>query len=174
MRRSGALTIGGTEITPFGFSVVPFMILAGALLLYSFFSWERRVISRGGSPLMHPELLSRLQLRNGLSMLLAQQTVIGGMFFVVPIYLQYVLLQNSFETGLKLAPMSLAMLIAAFSGPKLAVKRSPTASPLSLAPPSNSWPKTSPARPPNSSTPTPSTSPAKPHCAPVAPSPCRV
>ena len=93
--------------------------------LYSFFSWERRVISRGGSPLMHPELLSRLQLRNGLSMLLAQQTVIGGMFFVVPIYLQYVLLQNSFETGLKLAPMSLAMLIAAFSGPKLAVKRSP-------------------------------------------------
>lgn len=125
VRPSGALTIGGTEVTPFGFSVVPFMILAGVLLLVAFFSWERRVIDRGGSPLMHPELLTRLQLRNGLSMLLAQQTVIGGMFFVVPIYLQYVLLQNSFETGLKLAPMSLAMLIAAFSGPKLAVKRSP-------------------------------------------------
>jgi MFS family permease len=121
----GALTIGGQEITPFGFSIVPFMIAGGFLLLYGFFKWERRVIARGGSPLMHPDLLHGLQLRNGLAMLTAQQTVIGGMFFVIPIYLQYTLLKNAFETGLKLAPMSIAMLIAAFSGPKLAVKYSP-------------------------------------------------
>ncbi|MGH2959198.1 MAG: MFS transporter [Solirubrobacterales bacterium] len=121
----GALTISGNEITPFGFSIVPFMIAAGFLMLYGFFVWERRVIARGGSPLMHPDLLHGLQLRNGLAMLTAQQTVIGGMFFVIPIYLQYTLLKNAFETGLKLAPMSIAMLIAAFSGPKLAIKYSP-------------------------------------------------
>lgn len=122
---SGALTIGGQEITPFGYSAVPFMIAGGLLLLVAFFSWERRVIDRGGSPLMHPELLGKLQLRNGLAMLTAQQMVIGGMFFVIPIYLQYVLLKDAFDTGLKLAPMSIAMLIAAFSGPKIAVRRSP-------------------------------------------------
>ncbi len=122
---SGALTIGGTEITPFGFSVVPFIIAAGVVLLLVFLRWEHRVIDRGGTPLMHPALLRRLQLRNGLVMLIAQQTVIGGVFFVIPIYLQYVLLKNSFETGLKLAPMSIAMLIAAFSGPKLAQTMSP-------------------------------------------------
>jgi MFS family permease len=105
--------------------MVPFMIAAGFFLLYGFFVWERRVIARGGSPLMHPDLLHGLQLRNGLAMLTAQQTVIGGMFFVIPIYLQYVLLKDAFDTGLKLAPMSIAMLIAAFSGPKLAVKHSP-------------------------------------------------
>lgn len=121
----GALTIGGTAVTPFGFSVVPFMIVAGGFLLFAFTSWERRVIARGASPLMHPELLGKLQLRNGLVMLTAQQTIIGGIFFVIPIYLQYVLLKDSFATGLKLAPMSVAMLLAAFSGPKLAERRSP-------------------------------------------------
>lgn len=123
----GALTIAGQEITPFGFSVVPFMIIAGGYLLHAFVAWENRVIARGATPLMHPALLRKLQLRNGLVMLTAQQTVIGGMFFVIPIYLQYVLLKDAFDTGLKLAPMSLAMLVAAFSGPKIAVKRSPRA-----------------------------------------------
>lgn len=118
-------TIAGHEISPFGLSVVPFMIIGGGILLWAFTAWERRVIERGGSPLMHPALLRKLQLRNGLVMLTAQQTVIGGMFFVIPIYLQYVLLKDAFDTGLKLAPMSIAMLIAAFSGPKLAITRSP-------------------------------------------------
>jgi MFS family permease len=122
---TGALTISGHEITPFGLSVVPFMVAAGGFLLRAFFGWERHVIARGGSPLVHPDLLRKLQLRNGLAMLTAQQTVIGGMFFIIPIYLQYVLGKNAFETGVKLAPMSVAMLIAAFSGPKLAVKFSP-------------------------------------------------
>ncbi|MBJ7354073.1 MAG: MFS transporter [Thermoleophilaceae bacterium] len=122
---TGALTINGREITPFGLSVVPFMVAAGGFLLRGFFGWERRLIARDGSPLVHPDLLHKLQLRNGLAMLTAQQMVIGGVFFIIPIYLQYVLLKNAFETGVKLAPMSVAMLVAAFSGPKLAVKFSP-------------------------------------------------
>jgi MFS family permease len=118
-------SIGGNELEPFGFSVVPFMITAGFFVLWGFFAWESRLVSRGASPLMHPQLLHKLQLRNGLAMLTAQQAVIGGMFFVIPIYLQYVLNKNAFDTGLKLAPMSIAMLIAAFSGPRLAVTLSP-------------------------------------------------
>ncbi|MGV9669770.1 MULTISPECIES: MFS transporter [unclassified Gordonia (in: high G+C Gram-positive bacteria)] len=125
IRPSGALTIAGTEITPFGFSVVPFMIGAGIVVLVGFLWWENRVVASGKTPLMHPKLLRGLQLRNGLVMLIAQQTVIGGVFFVIPIYLQYVLLKNAFETGIKLAPMSVAMLIAAFTGPVLARKMSP-------------------------------------------------
>jgi MFS family permease len=121
----GALEIGGQAITPFGFSVVPFMIAGGFFVLSAFFKWENRVIRRGGTPLMHPNILRGLQLRNGLVMLMAQQTIIAGVFFVIPIYLQYVLEQSAFETGVKLMPMSVAMLIAAFSGPKLSVTRSP-------------------------------------------------
>jgi MFS family permease len=122
---TGAPEIGGEPFTPFGLSVVPFMVVAGGFLLRGFFAWERRLIGKGGTPLVHPDILQKLQLRNGLAMLTAQQTVIGGMFFIIPVYLQYVLMKNAFETGMKLAPMSIAMLIAAFSGPKLAVKFSP-------------------------------------------------
>ncbi|GAA3690840.1 MFS transporter [Gordonia hankookensis] len=125
IRPSGALTIAGKEITPFGLSVVPFMIATGVFVLIGFFHWERHVISRGETPLMHPGLLRKLQLRNGLVMMVAQQTIIGGIFFVIPIYLQYVLLKNAFETGVKLAPMSVAMLVAAFASPKLAATQSP-------------------------------------------------
>ncbi|MGC5246039.1 MFS transporter [Gordonia sp. DT219] len=126
-RPTGALTVAGHEITPFGFSVVPFMIAAGLFVLACFLRWERRRIKGGHKPLMNPALLRRLQLRNGLVMLVAQQTIIGGVFFVIPIYLQYVLGHNAFETGIKLAPMSIAMLIAAFSGPVLGHKLSPRA-----------------------------------------------
>ncbi|MDL9936323.1 MFS transporter [Gordonia sp. ABSL1-1] len=125
IRPSGALEIGGVEITPFGFSVVPFMIAAGIFVLIGLVHWENRVVDRGGTPLVHPKLLRTLQLRSGLVMLVAQQAIIGGMFFVIPIYLQYALLKNAFETGLKLAPMSVAMLIAAFSSPKLSTRYSP-------------------------------------------------
>ncbi|WP_262365824.1 MFS transporter [Gordonia sp. OPL2] len=125
VKPSGALEIGGTEITPFGLSIVPFMIAVGIFVLIGFVHWERRVIAHGHPPLMHPDLLRKLQLRNGLVMLIAQQTIIGGMFFVIPIYLQYVLLKNAFETGLTLAPMSVAMLIAAFASPRFAATQSP-------------------------------------------------
>src|SRR3954447_691646 len=41
-----APTIGGTEITPLGFSVVPFMVLGGLGLLWAFVEWERRRVRR--------------------------------------------------------------------------------------------------------------------------------
>mgnify|MGYP000406837300 CR=1 FL=1 len=120
-----ALTIGGTEITPFGLSAVPFMIGAGVAVMFGFAAWERRLGARGGAPLMHPEILRNVHLRAGLAMLGAQQVVIAGVFFVLPIYLQYVLLQSAFETGVKIMPMSIAMLIGAGMGPRLAVTKSP-------------------------------------------------
>ena len=43
----GALTINGHEITPFGFSVVPFLILAGLGILWCFGEWENRRERRG-------------------------------------------------------------------------------------------------------------------------------
>ncbi len=42
VRPKGALEIGGTEITPLGFSVVPFLIIAGFVLLVVFARWTER------------------------------------------------------------------------------------------------------------------------------------
>jgi MFS family permease len=122
---TGALTIGGTEITPFGFSVVPFLILAGIVVLGCFTRWEQRVERDGGIPLLRADLLRVPQMRAGLSMVLSQYLILAGTFFVIPLYLQLVLGKDALHTGLKILPISVAMMITALSGPRLATRMSP-------------------------------------------------
>jgi Na+/melibiose symporter-like transporter len=121
----GALTINGNEITPLGFSVVPFMILAGLGLLWLFASWEERQARLGRDALLDLSLLKIETLRAGLSTLGMQQLVLLGTFFVLPVYLQVVLGLDAFETGKRLIPMSVMMLVAALLGPRAAARRSP-------------------------------------------------
>lgn len=121
----GALTIAGTEITPFGFSVVPFLILGGLVFLGLFAMWSERRQSRGEDALVDLSMLSIVTLRAGLTSLGMQQLILLGTFFVLPVYLQTVLGLDAFETGLKLLPMSATMLVAALVGPRIAARRSP-------------------------------------------------
>jgi EmrB/QacA subfamily drug resistance transporter len=121
----GALTIGGEEITPFGFSVVPFLILAGLACLGGFVLWEERREHQGRDTLLDRSLLRIEHLRAGLTTLLMQQLILLGMFFVLPVYLQVVLGLDAFETGKRLFPMSVAMFIAAMAGPRLAAGFAP-------------------------------------------------
>ena len=48
-----------------------------------------------------------------------------GTFFVIPVYLQVVVGLDAFETGKRLLPLSVAMLVFALLGPRLAARRSP-------------------------------------------------
>ena len=121
----GALTIGGEEITPFGFSVVPFLVVAGLSVLGGFAAWEERRERAGLDTLLDRSLLRIEHLRAGLSTLLMQQLILLGTFFVLPVYLQVVLGLDAFETGKKLFPMSVAMFVAALLGPKLAAGLAP-------------------------------------------------
>lgn len=125
VRPLAAPTINGTEITPLGFSVVPFMVLAGLGVLAGFVHWEERRHRLGLDRLLDTGLLKITQLRAGLTTLMGQQLVLMGLFFVVPVYLQVVIGLDAFETGKRLLPLSLAMLVAAMAGPKVAGRRSP-------------------------------------------------
>ena len=125
IRPLGALTIGGEEITPFGFSMVPFVILAGLGCLGAFASWEDRRERAGRDTLLDRSLLRIGTLRAGLSTLLMQQLILLGTFFVLPVYLQVILGLDAFETGKRLFPMSVAMFIAAMLGPRLAAGFAP-------------------------------------------------
>ncbi|MBI4896914.1 MAG: MFS transporter [Actinobacteria bacterium] len=122
---SGSLTVAGQSITPFGFSVVPFMVAAGLFVLKALMSHCRRRESRDREPLMHPRLLGIAQLRGGLSMLASQQLILNGIFFVLPLYLQIVLGRNAIETGLALTPISVTMLLGALGGPRLGARLGP-------------------------------------------------
>jgi Na+/melibiose symporter-like transporter len=117
--------VNGHEITPLGFSVVPFLILAGLVLLYVFGRWEERRRDRGADTLVDLALLKIKPLRAGLLTLCMQQLVLLGTFFVLPVYLQVVLGLDAFETGKRLFPMSVTMFIAALLGPRLAGRLAP-------------------------------------------------
>jgi MFS family permease len=120
-----APTIGGTEITPFGLSVVPFVIAAGAIVLVGFQRWEGRVVNAGRVPLLRPDLLTISQLRAGLSMFVSSYLIMAGSFFVLPLYLQLVLGKDAVQTGVAIMPISIAMIIAAVMGGRLATTVSP-------------------------------------------------
>jgi Na+/melibiose symporter-like transporter len=120
-----APTIGGEEITPLGFSLVPFLIVGGVFLLWFFGLWEERRERLGQDTLLERALLRIESLRAGLATLMSQQLVLMGTFFVLPVYLQVVLGLDAFETGKRLLPMSTTMLIAALAGPKLAARVAP-------------------------------------------------
>src|SRR5205085_12577952 len=77
------------------------------------------------STLLNRALLKIETLQAGLTSLAAQQLIVMGTFFVLPVYLQVVLGFDAFETGKRLFPMSISMLAAALSGPKAAARFGP-------------------------------------------------
>jgi Na+/melibiose symporter-like transporter len=117
----------GPESTPAiaGISLTIWLILAGALLLRGLMRWLEHRVAAGDEPLFAPDLLENRQLRGGLVMLMIQFVMSNGLFFMIPLYLSIVLGLSSFETGLRMLPLSIALMIVAPAIPKFA----PTASP---------------------------------------------
>jgi MFS family permease len=114
-----------SPLEPLGFSLTPFLVAAGVVVLVGFARWERRLEARGDEPLVRLDLLSRPTLRSGLSTMVAQNLVLLGLFFAIPLYLQVVLGLGALDTGLRLLPVSVTMLLAALAGPPLGRVASP-------------------------------------------------
>jgi Na+/melibiose symporter-like transporter len=108
-----------SPVEPFGFSLVPFVVAAGALVLWGFRAWERRCERLGRDPLVRFEMFSNPPLRGGLSMFLAHNLILMGIFFTIPLYLQIVQGFDAFETGVRMLPVSITMLITAMSASAL-------------------------------------------------------
>ena len=117
-------SINGHDIAPLGISVVAYLILFGIVLLWLFFVRQKDLSRRGKTPLLDVSLLSVSVLRSSLSVLLSQYFIIAALFFVIPVYLQTILGYNALETGLKLLPLSVGIVLFSIIGSKLSVTRS--------------------------------------------------
>ena len=117
--------IGDVAIAPLGVSMSAWLILVGGALLVVFVRRQRSLVRQGRSPLVHVELFSIAQLRSGLSVLGAQYAVTAGLFFMVPVYLQMTLGLNALETGIKIFPLSISLILFSIVGTRLSTRWSP-------------------------------------------------
>ena len=114
---------GGPAIL--GISPTFWLIAAGMAVVWLFFQWQHRLIRTGKEPLVDPALLAVPQLAGGLIMFFFQFLLQAGIFFIVPLFLSVVLELTAIETGVRIMPLSLALLVAAAGVPKAWPNASP-------------------------------------------------
>ena len=102
----------------FGVSATLWLILGGLFLVWVFFVWESRLERRGAEPLVRPSILQNVQLDGGLRMFFFQYFIQSGVFFVVPLFLSVSLGLSAIDTGVRLLPLSVTLLIAAAGIPR--------------------------------------------------------
>ena len=108
-----------------GLSPVIWLVLGGGVVLGLFLWWESRRIRRGEGALIDPVLLRNLQLRSGVLSFLFMFLVQAGTVFVVPLFLSVALGVSAIETGVRLLPLSLSLLLFAAGIPRLLPNVSP-------------------------------------------------
>lgn len=114
-----------SPVEVFGFSLTPFVIVAGLILCGLFASWQRYREEHGRDPLVHLALFKNVTLRSGLTMMLAQNVILMGIFFTIPLYLQVVLGFDALETGVRMLPTSAGLFVTALVGSALASRVAP-------------------------------------------------
>jgi MFS family permease len=102
-----------------GTSPVIWLIIGGMLVLFCFWLWAKRLENRGQEPLIRPSMLHNGQLNGGLLMFFFQFLVQNSAFFVVPLFLSVVLEMSAVATGIRLLPLSIALVIAAAAIPRV-------------------------------------------------------
>jgi MFS family permease len=108
-----------------GLSPTIWLVLAGGLVIWLFAVWENRLVARGAEPLVDPAILRSRVLRGGLTSFFFQYFLQGGLFFAVPLFLSIALGLSAIETGVRLLPLSITLILAAAGIPKVFPDASP-------------------------------------------------
>jgi Na+/melibiose symporter-like transporter len=114
---------GGPSVL--GMSPVIWLILGGLVSIWLFMLHVRRLEAAGVEPLVTPSIFGNRQMTGGLVMFFFQFVVMMGLFFVIPLYLSVALGLSAIDTGLKITPLSVTMLLAAAGIPKFFPAASP-------------------------------------------------
>ncbi len=110
---------------PFGLALTPFVAAGGLVILGLFTRWTEWRIAQGKDPLFQLKLLDVKPLNAGLKMATAQNVILMGVFFSIPLYLQVVQGLNALDTGLKMLPVSVTMFVMSFIGARMSSRWNP-------------------------------------------------
>jgi hypothetical protein len=94
-------------------------------VVWLFLDWERHRGKTGAEPLVRPELFSNRQLVGGLVLFFYQYLIQAGLFFTIPLYLSVALGLSAIDTGIRIPPLSLTLLLAAAGIPRFLPNVSP-------------------------------------------------
>jgi MFS family permease len=108
-----------------GLSPVIWLLLAGGAVLVGFLEWEKHRRDTGRGALLDPAMLRVPLLRTGLGSFFFQYLLQAGLFFAVPLFLSIALGLSAIDTGLRILPLSITLVIAAVGIPKLFPQASP-------------------------------------------------
>jgi EmrB/QacA subfamily drug resistance transporter len=114
---------GGPSL--WGVSPTLWLILTGLLTIWVFFEWEAHVEAAGREPLVRASIFAHRQMTGGLLMFFFQYLVQMGLFFTIPLFLSVSLGLTALETGARILPLSITLLLAAVGVPKLFPEASP-------------------------------------------------
>lgn len=96
-----------------GLSPAPFMIVLGVVFGQGFFVWSHRRQASGGVPLLAMEVLDSREERAATFSLLIIGALAPAVNFLIPLYIQIVQGQTSFQTAVAVVPYTLAVFVAA-------------------------------------------------------------
>ena len=110
----------------FGLSPVIWLIFAGAAALGLFVVWENRRIARGEGALIDPgDAAQHPAARRGHARSSSCSWSMAGLFFAIPLFLSISLGLSAIETGVRLLPLSLSLLLFSAGIPRLLPDVSP-------------------------------------------------
>ena len=108
-----------------GLSPVFWLVIGGGVVLLAFLSWEQRRARHNQPVLINPAILDNRMLRGGLTSFFFQYLLMSGVFFAIPLYLSVALGLSAIDTGVRIVPLSLTLLLAAAGVPKVFPDASP-------------------------------------------------
>ncbi len=108
-----------------GLSPTIWLILGGGVVVWLFIVWENRLLARGSEPLIDPAILQSRVLRGGLTSFFFQYFLQAGLFFALPLFLSVALGLSAIETGVRILPLSITLILSAAGIPRFFPHASP-------------------------------------------------
>ncbi|KPK56693.1 MAG: hypothetical protein AMS22_00015 [Thiotrichales bacterium SG8_50] len=111
--------VGDADLSPLGLSAATVFMLAGVVVLMAFAMWSSLQTRRGRTPLFQLRLFRKRVFSLGVALGFLFQLTVGGLLFVLPVFLQSALQLGPLDTSLVLLPYTLGIFVFALGTSRL-------------------------------------------------------